>query len=288
MKGAGGAAQPDASDKPGTGIKARLAGEHTMNIQAVPVTRPDREAMSPEEWEVRVELAAAHRLMAHFGIQDLTHNHLTARVPGEPGHFLIKPADFMFDEVTASSLVKYDFDGNPRQDGSPKLCGGGLIIHAGLLAAREDLNVIFHTHTPAIIGVASQKNGLLPINQHGIRFIGKIAYHDFGGFEFDMAMRSPLVRDLGDRKIALLRNHGSLVCGASVGEAFVAHHNLDFACQAQIAAMAGGADVVLISEEVRAYIERQQSDNSDRLGGGGKDWQSCLRLAGRLFPDFQD
>ena len=259
-----------------------------MTIQVVAKAASVREAVSREEWEIRVELAAAHRLMAHFGIQDLTHNHLTARVPGEPGHFLIKPADFMFDEVTASTLLKFDFDGNPQGHDGPKLRGGGLIIHAGLFAARPDLNVLFHTHTPAIIGVASQKNGLLPINQHGIRFIGKIAYHDFGGFEFDMDMRAPLVRDLGDRNIALLRNHGSLVCGASVGEVFVAHHNLDFACQAQIAAMAGGAEVVLISEEVRAYIERQQSDNSDRLGGGGKDWQSCLRLAGRLFPDFQD
>jgi len=259
-----------------------------MNIQAVPRIDSLRDAVSPEEWELRVELAAAHRLMAHFGIQDLTHNHLTARVPGEPGRMLIKPADFMFDEVAASSLLKFDFDGNPVGHDGAKLRGGGLIIHAGLFAARPDINVCFHTHTPAIIGVASQKNGLLPINQHGIRFVGNIAYHDFGGFEFDMEMRAPLVRDLGTKKIALLRNHGSLVCGTSVGEAFVNHHNLEFACQAQIAALAGGADVVLISDEVRAYIDRQRGANSDRLGGGGKDWQSCLRMANRLFPDFQD
>ena len=186
-----------------------------MNIQALPQTDTVRASVSDAEWEVRVELAAAHRLMAHFGIQDLTHNHLTARVPDEPGHFLIKGPDAMFDEVQASNLVKYDFDGNPQQDGHAKLRGGGLIIHAGLLKARDDLNAVFHTHTPAIIGVASQKNGLLPINQHGIRFIGNIAYHDFGGFEFDMNMRAPLIEDLGDKKVALLRNHGSLVCGVS-------------------------------------------------------------------------
>lgn len=259
-----------------------------MTAHPLPETRSVRDSISQEEWEVRVELAAAHRIMAHFGIQDLTHNHLTARVPGEAHHFLIKPADFMFDEVTASTLVKYDFDGNPQQDGHGKLRGGGLIIHAGLFAAREDLNAIFHTHTPAIIGVASQKNGLLPINQHGIRFMGNIAYHDFGGFEFDMAMRAPLVEDLGDKNVALLRNHGSLVCGATVGEAFVSHHNLNFACEAQIAAMAGGAEVVLITDDVKAYVERQRGDNKDRLGGGGKDWQSCLRMANRLFPDFQE
>tara|TARA_R110000787_G_scaffold34625_17_gene89554 strand:- start:1995 stop:2774 length:780 start_codon:yes stop_codon:yes gene_type:complete len=259
-----------------------------MNIQALPETTSVRAAISQEEWEVRVELAAAHRLMAHFGIQDLTHNHLTARVPDEPDHFLIKPASAMFDEVSASNLIKYDFDGNPQQDGYPKLRGGGLVIHAGLFAARQDLNVLFHTHTPSIIGVASQKNGLLPINQHGIRFIGKIAYHDFGGFEFDINMRAPLIDDLGDKKIALLRNHGSLVCGTSVGEAFVAHHNLEFACQAQLAAMTGGAELVLISEEVQQYIATQVSGNTDRLAGGGKDWESCMRMANRLFPDFQE
>ena len=259
-----------------------------MNIQALPQTASVRTSVSPEEWEARVELAAAHRLMAHFGIQDLTHNHLTARVPGEAGHFLIKGPDAMFDEVQASNLVKYDFEGNPQQDGHATLRGGGLIIHAGLLKAREDLNAVFHTHTPAIIGVASQKNGLLPINQHGIRFIGNIAYHDFGGFEFDINMRAPLINDLGDKKVALLRNHGSLVCGASIGEAFVSHHNLEFACQAQLAAMTGGAELVLISDEVQQYIKQQRAENKDRLGGGGKDWHSCLRMANRLFPDFQE
>jgi len=259
-----------------------------MNIQALPESTSIRNSVSQEEWEVRVELAAAHRLMAHFGIQDLTHNHLTARVPGEPGNFLIKGPDAMFDEVSASNLAKYDFDGNPQQDGHTKLRGGGLIIHAGLFKARDDLNAVFHTHTPAIIGVASQKNGLLPINQHGIRFIGNIAYHDFGGFEFDINMRAPLINDLGDKKVALLRNHGSLVCGASIGEAFVSHHNLEFACQAQLAAMTGGAELVLISEEIQQYIKKQRAENKDRLGGGGKDWQSCMRMANRLFPEFQE
>jgi len=259
-----------------------------MNVQALKKTPSLRDQVSEAEWQTRVELAAAHRLLAHFGIQDLTHNHLTARVPDEPHLFLIKPADAMFDEVSASTLVKYDFEGNPQQDGVAKLRGGGLIIHAGLFAARDDLNALFHTHTPAIIGVASQKNGLLPINQHGIRFHGRIAYHDFGGFEFDMDMRAPLVRDLGDKNIALLRNHGSLVCATSIGAAFVAHHNLEFACQAQLAAMTGGAEVVLIAPEVRERIAKQTAANSDRLSGGGKDWVSCLRLAERIAPSFRD
>ena len=259
-----------------------------MNVQPLKKASSLRDQVSEAEWQTRVELAAAHRLMAHFGIQDLTHNHLTARVPDAPHLFLIKPPDAMFDEVSASTLQKFDFDGNPQKDGASQLRGGGLIIHAGLFAARDDLNALFHTHTPAIIGVASQKDGLLPINQHGIRFHGQIAYHDFGGFEFDMDMRAPLVRDLGDKNIALLRNHGSLVCAASIGAAFVAHHNLEFACQAQLAAMTGGAELVLIAPEVRERIAKQTAANKDRLSGGGKDWVSCLRLADRIAPDFRD
>ncbi len=259
-----------------------------MNVQPLKKTVSLRDQVSAAEWQTRVELAAAHRLMSHFGIQDLTHNHLTARVPDAPHLFLIKPPDAMFDEVSASTLLKFDFDGNPQQDNAAKLRGGGLIIHAGLFAARDDLNVLFHTHTPAIIGVASQKDGLLPINQHGIRFHGQIAYHDFGGFEFDMDMRAPLVRDLGDKNIALLRNHGALVCSTSIGAAFVAHHNLEFACQAQLAAMTGGAELVLIAPEVRERIARQTAANPDRLSGGGKDWVSCLRLADRVAPAYRD
>jgi len=259
-----------------------------MNVEPLKKTASLRDRVSEAEWRTRIELAAAHRLMAHFGIQDLTHNHLTARVPDAPHLFLIKPADAMFDEVSASTLLKFDFEGNPQEHDAPRLRGGGLIIHAGLFAARDDLCALFHTHTPAIIGVASQKNGLLPISQHGIRFHGKIAYHDFGGFEFDMDMRAPLVRDLGDRNIALLRNHGSLVCAASIGAAFVAHHNLEFACQAQLAAMSGGAELVLIKPELRERIAKQAAANADRLSGGGKDWVSCLRLADRIAPTYRD
>ncbi len=259
-----------------------------MSVQTMTADTPVRETVSAEEWQTRIELAACHRLLDHFGITDLTHNHLTARVPGEPDHMLIKRGDAMFDEVTASNLAKFDLDGNPCQEGTGKLRGGGLIIHAGLFAARDDVNAIFHTHTPAIIGVATQKHGLLPINQHGIRFIGKIAYHDFGGFEFDMDMREPLIRDLGDKNLALLRNHGSLVCGVSIGDVFVDHHNLNFACEAQIATLAGGGEYIEITPEVREYMENQNRADTVRRSNGGKDWVSCMRLADRLYPSFRD
>ena len=258
-----------------------------MSVETMTKARPIRETVSETEWQTRVELAACYRLMAHDGISDLTHNHLTARVPDESDAFLIKPGDFMFDEVTASSLIKYDFAGAPRQDGGPKLRGGGLVIHAGLFKVRHDLNAIFHTHTPANMGVASQKQGLLPINQHAMHFYGRLIYHDFGGFEFNLDMCAPLVRDLGREKFALLRNHGSLVCGETIGEAFVEHHFLEMACRGQVAALAGGSEVVLIDRAVCEFAAKQVVESASRTSGG-KDWVACLRQAERLYPSHRD
>ena len=187
-----------------------------MSVRAVTASAV-RERASAEEWAARVDLAAAHRLLSHYGVDDLTYNHLSVRVPGEPDHLLIKAADMMFGEITASSLQKYELDGKPLTPGVTKtLYGGGLVIHAGILKARPDVNVVFHTHTPANMGVATQKHGLLPINQHAVRFYNRIAYHDFGGYEFNLAQREPLIRSLGNYKIALLRNHGSLVCDTTI------------------------------------------------------------------------
>jgi ribulose-5-phosphate 4-epimerase/fuculose-1-phosphate aldolase len=258
-----------------------------MSVRSISSTSPIRQSVSEAEWQTRVELAACHRLMHHAGVRDLTHNHLTARVPGEDHHFLIKPGDFMFDEVTASSLIKYDFDGNPAVEGQPKLRGGGLVIHAGLFAARPDINACFHTHTAANMGVASQKDGLLPINQHAMHFVDEIAYHDFGGFEFDIDMRAPLIRDLGTKKVALLRNHGALVCGESIGEAFVGHHFLEMACRGQIAALSGNREVTLIPREIQERAAAQRHGNTGHKTGG-KDWVSALRQAERLSPDFMN
>ena len=259
-----------------------------MNIQT-PGAQPRKSiSVSDAEWQARLQLAAAHRVMAHFGFSDLAHNHCCVRVPDEPDAFLIKAADAFFEEVTASTLVKYDFDGNPRQDGAAKLRGGGLIIHAGLMAARPDVSATLHSHTAAIMGVASQKHGLLPINQHAMHFRGKIAYHDFGGFEFDMRQRAPLIADLGDKNIALLRNHGSLICAKSIGAAVVSHHQLETACQGQIAALAGGADYVLISDASQAYALEQIKTSQSGRDDGGKDWHGLLRLADRLYPEYKN
>lgn len=256
-----------------------------MSIQAASKgssTKPVSEA----EWKARVDLAACYRLLAHFGVNDLTYNHLSARVPGEPDRLLIKSSTMMFEEVTASNLLKFDFDGTPLQD-SPPLRGGGLVIHAGILKARADLNAVFHTHTVANMGVASQKHGLLMINQHATAFYGRIAYHSFSGYEFNMDQREPLIRSLGDKRIALLRNHGSLVCGRTLPEAFVDHHFLEMACKGQIAALSGGAEVTLIPEEV-CKVAASQVEHKDPATAGAKDWSACLRLAARLDPSFRE
>ena len=241
--------------------------------------------VSAEEWNARVDLAACHRLLSHYGANDLTYNHLSMRVPGEPQHLLIKPPTMMFEEVTASSLLKFDFDGNPLQD-SPRLRGGGLVIHAGLLAARPDLNAVFHTHTEAAMGVSSQEHGLLMINQQAATFYKRLAYHTFGGFEFNMEQRAPLIRDLGDKSIMLLRNHGALVCGATVQDAFFEHHFLEMACKGQIAALSGGARCSLIEESVCEFALAQSQ--GERLANRAKNWAACLRQADRLDPSFRD
>ncbi|MDB5839088.1 MAG: hypothetical protein JWQ23_1040 [Herminiimonas sp.] len=257
-----------------------------MTLHSIKKSGSVRESVSAEEWNARVELAACYRLMAHFGVSDLTYNHLSARVPGEPDRLLLKPRDFMFEEITASSLHKFDFDGNPFQEG-PRNVGGGYVIHAGILQARPDLNAVFHTHTTANMGVSSQKHGLLMINQHAVGFYNRIAYHDFSGFEFNLDQREPLIKSLGEKNVALLRNHGALVCGRSIRQTFVDNHYLEMACRGQIAALAGGTEVTLIPDHV-CEVGAEQYSKIDPKQAGGKDWGACLRLLERLYPDYKD
>src|ERR1700722_7004158 len=166
-----------------------------MAMQLVAKAKPVREQVSAEEWKARVELAAGHRVLAHYGVNDMTYNHFGLRVPGEPDHMLIKRTDWMFGEVTASSLLKVDFDGNVITDTDVRsIRGGALIIHAGLLKGRRAINAPLHPHTVSVMGVAAHKFGLLPINQHALRFYGEIKYHEFEGFEFDPDMTPKLIR----------------------------------------------------------------------------------------------
>ena len=258
-----------------------------MSVTPLRNTRSIRERVSEAEWQARVELAAAYRGLAHYGVADLTYNHLSLRVPDQPDHLLIKPSGFLFDEVTATSLQKHTFDGAPAFEEDPPLRGGGLVIHAGILKARADVDAVFHTHTPAVMGVSAHKFGLLPINQHAMRFYERIKYHDFGGFEFNMDMRDPLIRDLEDGYVALLRNHGALVCGRTLKEAFTVHHMLEMACRGQVAALAAGeGNYTTIPHEVCVFA-RDQIESLEH-SAGSKDWPAVMRLAERLDPGFKE
>ena len=247
-----------------------------------------RGQVSEAEWQTRLELAACYRLMAHAGVFDLTYNHLSARLPDNPGHYLIKGERQLFQQVTASSLVKYDFAGNKLIDSPHEVSRGGLVIHAGVLEARPDIAAVFHTHTAANIAVSCHKCGLLPISQHALRFYGAIGLHEFTGFEFDLDGRTRLNRDLEGKFVMLMRNHGALACGRTIPEAYVNHHMLEMACQGQVGALAaGGIDQIVIpSEDVCRHAAAQS--NRAPITRDSRDWGALVALADSLDPSYRD
>ena len=257
-----------------------------MTIESNRAAGPRLPGISGAEWNVRVELAAAYRLMAHFGLAELAHTHICARVPGEVDAFLIKPMELFYEEVTASNLIKYDFAGNPRQPDKQPLSGGGLVIHGGIFEARPEVHATIHSHSTAIIGVSCQQHGLLPINQQAIPFMGKIAYLEYGGLDTELDHRGPLLEGLQGKDVALLRNHGALLLGRTVGGVMTDHYKLELACKSQLAALTGGREVQLIPEDI---VQKTQAQINARpfYGDGGLNWRGMLRLADRLFPDHK-
>lgn len=248
---------------------------------------PIREQVSPEEWDTRVQLAAAYRGLALEGVTDYTYNHLSARVPGQPDRVVVKAEHQLFQEVTASSLVTYSLQGE-KLIGEGSLSRGGLVIHLGVLQARPDLQAVFHTHTPANMAVSAQRFGLLNITQHAVRFHGRIGYHDFGGFEFDVEGRQALVAALEGRQIAILRNHGVLVGGTTIPEAFVKHYFLEVSCRAQVAALSAGLDQLLVIDDAVAERAARQSEAKPRPDTTHRDWQALLRQLAVHGPDYQN
>jgi ribulose-5-phosphate 4-epimerase/fuculose-1-phosphate aldolase len=242
------------------------------------LTAPTTNKISPEEWEARVALAAAYRLVDIYAMTDMIANHISARVPGEPGHFLINPYGLLYKEITASSLIKIDLDGNMIGPSSTGLGinRAGFVIHSAIHAARHDVDCIIHTHTAAGMAVSALKCGLLPITQTATRW-SHIAYHDFEGLAVDLAERESLVRDLGDAEVMVLRNHGLLAVGASIPEAFNSIYRMELSCKAQLAAMACNTELSIPSDEIVEKARKQWRPNVSRRYGM-LEWPAMLRL----------
>ena len=247
-----------------------------------------KEQVSEEEWNVRVNLAACYRLIAMFGWDDLIFTHISARVPGPEDHFLINAYGLLFEEMTASSLVKVDLNGEIVQETPYFINPAGFTIHSAVHAAREDAGCVLHTHTRAGVAVSAQADGLLPISQIAAVACSALSYHDYEGIALDMDERERLAGDLGPTsKAMILRNHGLLSVGQSVSEAFEIMYYLDTACQIQIDAIAGGkAELQLIAEQTatKGYLQFQDE------GGAEIDlcWKAMLRMLDRKGIAYRD
>lgn len=249
-----------------------------MNM-AAPTTIPA--GISEEEWKIRCDLAALYRLVAHHRMTDLIYTHISARIPGPEHHFLINSYGVMFHEMRASDLVKIDVDGNilePEGRSGLHVNAAGFTIHSAIHMAREDLVCVIHTHTSAGIAVSAQEHGLLPISQHALKFYGCLGYHGYEGIALDLDERDRLVADLGPHKAMILRNHGLLVGGSTIADAWSQIYYLERACQAQIAALAGGAKLVLPPEEVRLKTAQQFAPKNPPSPHINLAWEASLRL----------
>jgi ribulose-5-phosphate 4-epimerase/fuculose-1-phosphate aldolase len=245
--------------------------------------------VSPEEWAVRVDLAASYRLVAHFGWEDLVFTHITMRVPGVEDQFLINPYGVLFDEITASSLVKIDLQGHKVEESPFPVNPAGFVIHSAIHAARHDAKCVMHTHTPNGIAVSAQQAGLLPISQHSIFVLPSLGYHDFEGVATRDDEKPRLVADLGNNVHLILRNHGLLTVGETVADAFVAMHYLEMSCAIQVRAQSGGTELITVGKDIiEAAFAQAPSSPRRRSGRGELVWPGLLRRLDRLDPSFRD
>jgi ribulose-5-phosphate 4-epimerase/fuculose-1-phosphate aldolase len=241
--------------------------------------------MSEAEHSARVDLAAAHRIAALFGWSNLIYNHITLRVPGESNHFLLKPNDLMFEEVTASCLVKLDLDGRPVTE-HENLNVAGFTIHTAILKARPDINCVAHVHTNAGMAMSARKSGLLPFCQGAMRFYNRIGYHDYEGLSHQASEGERIVKDLGPHKAAILRNHGLHTCGVDVRETISMMKYLVDTCEGQLMLEASGGEIELPPPDV-CEQGAQQWERHDAVGGQAV-WPALLRMADRADPSFRD
>ncbi|MCA3177685.1 MAG: class II aldolase/adducin family protein [Burkholderiaceae bacterium] len=256
-----------------------------------PAARSLRGLVPEAEWRARLDLAACYRLAALHGWTDLVYTHISARVPGPLEHFLLNPFGLAFDEITASSLAKIDLDGAlvdaPADREPPRIHRAGFVIHSAVHGARPEVGCVIHTHTRAGMAVSMLDCGLLPLSQHAQLFHGRVGYHAYEGLATELEERERLVRDLGDRSVLILRNHGLLVAGRTVAEAFSMCFHLEKACDAQLAAMACGTALSVPGDAVSAKTAARGFGNpASPLGRD--EWPAMLRRLDRIDPGWRD
>jgi len=245
-----------------------------------------KDQVSPEEWQLRVDLAAAYRLVALYGWSDLIFTHISARLPGPDHHFLINPYGLMFDEITASSLVKVDQDCNKLMDSPFPVNPAGFTIHSAVHAAREDAGCVMHTHTRAGVGVSAQKKGLLPISQQSTFVLASLAYHDYEGVAFREEEKPRLQADLGSCNYLMLRNHGLLTVGRSIAGAFLNMYVFESACQIQLAAQSGGAELTEVDPQILQGVAHAMKVQTGGMGASFI-WPSLIRKLDRVDTSYK-
>ena len=246
-----------------------------------------RGRVSAEEWDIRVNLAACYRLIAMYGWDDLIFTHISARVPGPDEHFLINAYGLLFEEMTASSLVKVDLEGQVVMDTPYPINPAGFTIHSAVHEARPDAGCVLHTHTRAGVAVSAQAGGLQPISQISLFPFASLAYHDYEGIALNEEEKPRLVADLGDCKFLILRNHGLLTVGQSIPEAFLFMYALETACQTQIAAQSGGTELIPVHHAIVKGIEAQV-DQVLKGVGAELAWPGLLRKLDRLDTSYRE
>jgi ribulose-5-phosphate 4-epimerase/fuculose-1-phosphate aldolase len=246
-----------------------------------------REQVSAEEWQTRIDLAAAYRLVALFGWDDLIFTHISARVPGPEHHFLINPYGMLFEEITASSLVKIDPAGTAVMETPYPVNPAGFTIHSAIHSAREDAMCVLHLHTEYGIAVSAQKGGLRPISQQSLFVLSSLAYHDYEGVALNDEEKPRLVADLGDKRHLILRNHGLLTVGANAADAFLAMYNLERTCRIQVLAQSSGDELVSIPDQILAGIAEQAKVVTKGIGAD-LVWPGLIRKLDRIDPTYRD
>jgi ribulose-5-phosphate 4-epimerase/fuculose-1-phosphate aldolase len=257
-----------------------------MSVAESNTVAPVRERVSEAEWQTRVDLAAAYRLVALYGWDDLVFTHLSARVPGPEHNFLINPYGMMFEEITASSLVKVDIKGNIVMDTPYPINPAGFTIHGAIHEARDNAHCVLHVHSINGVAISAQKNGVLPISQQSILVLSSLGYHDYEGLALNEDEKPRLVRDLGNNNFLMLRNHGLLTVAETIPDAFVYMYLFESVCMIQVRAQAGGGELIPVDARIIAGAQAQAKQVTKGMGAGALAWPSLLRKLDRIDATY--